>query len=893
MDRSDRPGGGVCILINKNIKYVEISTLCFSEYNTEVLGISILNGTKKVNFITFYRPPNNTYDNDSNLIKKLSEIILGLTNHSLIILGDLNLPKLWSNDYSKLNKIEEKYLNLFDSLNLNQLIDYSTMIKTRNINDVILVNNSNIVLKHWADQFEISDHKIINFKIDFCKNKKIQKTIYLYKKANYRNINAYLALMEWDLLFSGKKLEEMLEIYNKIILDSIELYIPKKNFGSKVGVKYPKKIRNISSKKKNAWKAYKNKEILKSEYKQISNSYKNLVNEFKMHNFKRKIKNENINSIYKLFKQSKHFMNDIPVIKKDDVEIIDAKQKANVFRETFSKNFGKSVVDFQHDFQNINLSLPIPFNIEPYIVEKILKNLVPKTTSCPDPGNFYFMKKCATPLAYPLSIIFKESLKSGIVPLIWKTAFIAPLFKNKGSRNIAENYRPVALTASSCRVLEKLILGYIKNYLKCNNIIAYEQFGFMPRKSCVLQLITTIKEWTTDLDKGNNIDVIYFDLEKAFDQVNHEILINKLTLVGINPLIIRWITNFLIRRNYFIKIDNQFSDSFTPLTGVPQGSVLGPILFAIYINDLVEQLPPNVESKLFADDLKIYKSVNSIAEQIELQNAIDSCLVWTQKNKMNFSSKKTFHLKLGKIKNSYTYKLYNETISSVSSIRDLGIIMDDKLNFREHIDKVVKLANIRQYNLFKLLPKKLENYYKILAYKTYVRPVLEYGTEVYNPYKIALKKKLEKPQRTFTKRLIGKNKNNEYTPYVRRLEMCKLDSTEVRRSKIDLITTFKIINNLYDVPSSHFFTPAIRHNRKHSRSVYVPHYPKLKKFQNFFSYRIINNWNNLPLKLNNHNLDEIFDYKKFTRYINMLPVDSIVLSPIFMYNRLSFINANS
>jgi len=213
--------------------------------------------------------------------------------------------------------------------------------------------------------------------------------------------------------------------------------------------------------------------------------------------------------------------------------------------------------------------------------------------------------------------------------------------------------------------------------------------------------------------------------------------------------------------------------------------------------------------------------------------------------------------------------------------------------FGDPIDKVVKLANIRQYNLFKLLPKKLENYYKILAYKTYVRPVLEYGTEVYNPYKIALKKKLEKPQRTFTKRLIGKNKNNEYTPYVRRLEMCKLDSTEVRRSKIDLITTFKIINNLYDVPSSHFFTPAIRHNRKHSRSVYVPHYPKLKKFQNFFSYRIINNWNNLPLKLNNHNLDEIFDYKKFTRYINMLPVDSIVLSPIFMYNRLSFINANS
>jgi hypothetical protein len=173
---------------------------------------------------------------------------------------------------------------------------------------------------------------------------------------------------------------------------------------------------------------------------------------------------------------------------------------------------------------------------------------------------------------------------------------------------------------------------------------------------------------------------------------------------------------------------------------------------------------------------------------------------------------------------------------------------------------------------------------KILAYKTYVRPILEYATEVYNPYKISLKKRMEKPQRTFTKK-ISKTIKKEKVEYIDRLKLCALDTLELRRSRTDLLTTFKIINQLYDLPPSNFFTPTIRPSRNQPNTLYIPHLPNLKKTRNFFSYRVLNRWNKLPKKVGKLDLHDIKDSELFANYLDKLPAASIVPDPAFDYIR--------
>ncbi len=235
-------------------------------------------------------------------------------------------------------------------------------------------------------------------------------------------------------------------------------------------------------------------------------------------------------------------------------------------------------------------------------------------------------------------MIFNKSLSDGIVPDDWKTSIISPIFKNKGDKKHACNYRPISLTSVVCKIYESLIRDKMMIHLTTNNLISDSQYGFRPGRSCAIQLLEVLDEWSTLLDSSNPVDTIYLDFSRAFDSVPHERLITKLFSLGIQGDLLQWIKCFLTGRTQCVRLNQCYSNLSEVISGVPQGSVLGPILFIVFINDLPEVVSGLV--KIFADDSKIYSAVGNEQQQFDLQDDLDKLCDWSKKWKLSFNASK-------------------------------------------------------------------------------------------------------------------------------------------------------------------------------------------------------------------------------------------------------------
>jgi len=241
-----------------------------------------------------------------------------------------------------------------------------------------------------------------------------------------------------------------------------------------------------------------------------------------------------------------------------------------------------------------------------HYVLKHLQGLKPDKSPGPDMIHPRVLKECAHQLAYPLFCLFRRSLDEGNIPKDWKSGNVIPVYK-KGSRTSVDNYRPVSLTSVICKVMEKLLRKPLLDHMFDNDFISDSQHGFIPGRSCTTQLLEVLDKWTDILDSGGALDVIYLDLAKAFDPVPHRRLLLKLQSYAINGTYLSWISSFLLVHCQRVMVSGTGSKWESVLSGVPQGSVLGPVLFVCYINDM-----PNTVSSfiyMYADDTKLGRRV--------------------------------------------------------------------------------------------------------------------------------------------------------------------------------------------------------------------------------------------------------------------------------------------
>ena len=250
-------------------------------------------------------------------------------------------------------------------------------------------------------------------------------------------------------------------------------------------------------------------------------------------------------------------------------------------------------------------------------IAKVLSKLKPDKSPGPDGLHPRFFKEMAEYMKVPLCIIFNLSLSRGVLPAKWKKARVSAIYK-KENKKVASNYRPVSLTSIICKVMETLIRDHIVDHMKTNNLFSDKQYGFISGRSTSLQLLTVLDIWTDALERGLTLDIIYMDFRKAFDVVPHRRLVGKLKSYGISKEITNWVVSFLSDRFQTVTVNGAESTERPVLSGIPQGSVLGPMLFVIYINDLPDSVLGDPLSFLFADDTKLFNTINCVDDCFKL-----------------------------------------------------------------------------------------------------------------------------------------------------------------------------------------------------------------------------------------------------------------------------------
>ena len=377
-------------------------------------------------------------------------------------------------------------------------------------------------------------------------------------------------------------------------------------------------------------------------------------------------------------------------------------------------------------------------------------------------------------------------------------------------------------------------------HLDSNNLITPLQHGFRKGRNCETQLITTAKDFTSTLNNKGQTDAILLDFSKAFDKVDHSILLTKAESLGIGKQMTKWIASFLRNRSQTILVDSAHSDPSPVLSGVPQGTVLGPLLFLIYINDIGNNLSPGTSLRLFADDSLLYRQIRSPEDQDTLQTDLNTLQTWEANNKMEFHPQKCQVMSItNKTKPlNHTYNIHDTPLQPTKTAKYLGITIDNKLTFNNHISEISSKASSTlafiSRNFYKCPIKTKQQ-----CIKTLVHPILNYGASIWDPHTQNNIHKLEKVNKRAARFVTG-NYTLEHGQTEKNLSLLNWPTLQEQRKHHKLTLMYKINNNIIHAP-----TEDLQPNPRKPLNFHVPQSSIDAHLHSFYP-STIRLWNQLP-----------------------------------------------
>ena len=771
------------------------------------------------------------------------------------------LQLIWKNLRMKnCNKNIEKFLNFCLSANLHQLVLGPT--RGDSVLDLVLVNDRNLIDDlQILEPFSTSDHNQIHISLHLSKNPVKPSTTYRdFYRANYLLIQEEVACINWDYDLSLRStLDEKVSYVYGILNRLIASYVPIRNHPSSKPIIFPsflKKMRRNLRKFYCRIKGYKSP-VLWNDYRIGLKQYREEVKKYlELKECECICRSRGKFWSYMRSKFNPRF--DIPALESDGELLFDDLDKAQFFNDYFCSVFEKdNGISPACDSMFNSVLSQIHFDIVD--VFDLLNKLPCRQSLTPDGVPEIFYKKLAVPMALPLFIIFSESLKCGKLPEIWKRSLVIPIFKS-GSKTKVENYRPISMTSVACRTLERLIKVRIMDYLEQNSILSNYQYGFRRGRSTLTQLLTSHDLWVKSIDNNEIIQLAYLDFKKAFDKVSHVKLFHVLRNTGISGNLLSWIFDFLVGRRQSVYLNGALSDSVVVASGVPQGSVLGPLLFNIFINDL-PSVVKHGHMYLFADDCKVFSSFSRSERNFNaFQKDLDNIFYWIDRMQLTISFSKCFTMTLNGSSNTDFFIGPHKIEHSVVT-RDLGLYIDEKLRFDSHCKIMTKKANSIVYYIFRTFKTRDTDFF-VKLFKCYVLPLLDYCSQIYSPRTLKDIKLIESVQKNFTKKLPNLQ-GKEYT-YLTRLKILNLDTLELRRLKFDLILLYKIIYGYTDLQPNSFFSFSTNPCGTRTNGLKINHvkFRSLLKGSFFFS-RVIKIWNSLP-----HSVVTAFDVHDFRHQLD-------------------------
>ena len=874
--RNSDPGRGVAVYthnsISKSVTQIDLDVK-FEE--TCLLEVRLRGGDTLL-FACCYRSPTKSpksESNNTNLNLLLRKIYASKYSHRCII-GDFNFRGInWSswttNDGSE--SIEAKFIDTVKDCFYHQHIYKPTRRRGNDMPsqlDLIFTDEEMQVtnVQHLAPLGK-SDHSVILF--DFCSyiDYSKPKDTYNYNKGDYEGMINELVGSGWcEEYVKGAKNrtveENWLLLKNKLI-NLRNKFVPLQKGSSKPrwkkgGVPINDITKNAIMEKRKAhrqWMAAshgKESHSKKSRYKKISNTVKKLLRRAKKM-FERGIALDAKRNPKKFWLHARSKLNTktgvAPLLENslDQSSLrYDDKSKADLLQKQFLSVFTKESADNVPQLSpRTMLSITELSILEKDVLSK-LQSINPYKSCGPDGVHSRLLRELAVQITGPVTALFNSSLQHGKVPDDWKKANISPIFK-KGSKNLPSNYRPISLTAVLCKLMESFLRDHVMKHLVDNNLLSRKQHGFISGRSTVTQLLKYLHKCAQSVATGKVVDAIYLDFEKAFDTVPHHRLLGKLKAYGINGCIFNWVSNYLINRTQVVAVNGAESNVGSVLSGVPQGTVLGPLLFVIYINDMLDSI--SSEGLLFADDTKVFHQICSKQDSLKLQSDIDKLEAWTKIWLLRFNADKCHVLTMGKFENilhTHRYKIGGKELEHVFEEKDLGVLVDSDLSFEEHITAKVKKAN-QITGLIRRSFTYLDGKSFVKLYTALVRPHLEYAQSVWSPQSKKLTDLIENVQIRATK-LVDHIGNLDYSE---RLQLLNLPTLAFRRLRGDLIEMYKHFAKYDREIVSESFQPKERLNRRHRLQV---HERKAKDGirgvqTNSFYYRIAKHWNNLPAEV--------------------------------------------
>ena len=809
--------------------------------------------------------------NDDNLHAMMRETAELTGYNSKIIAGDFNLNKIsWDPDpiipeSMGPESAEYKFTDCIRDTFFHQHITEPTRFRQGQqptLDDLIFTTDeADIENVTYDPSIGRSDHITLSCKIKTkLKTEASKRIIYKYDQGDYTKM-AEMLNIDWENELSDCTAQEAMDKFDNRYKAAEEECIPKTTIGGllkcrvkplwltnhahrKVKRKYSAWIRYLNTKDGRDYQAY----ITKRN--EATRATKDARKEFETSLAKECRKNAK--GVWKYIKSRKK-SSGIPNLKrKNNTFTSTAKEIAETLNEQYYSVFTKE------DTSNIPNIPPKPletmpleqFKVTEEDVLKGLRNLKTDKSTGIDGIHPRPLKELADVLAKPIHMIFKKSLETGQLPRNWLDAVVSPIFK-KGARNIAENYRPVSLLCIISKLLESIITPQIVNHIKINHLACRQQHGFSKGKSTTTNLLEALNIWSEALMHGIPVDLLFLDYSKAFDSVPHQRLIKQVESFGIHGSALAWIAAFLTDRRQQVRANGELSDFKPVLSGVPQGSILGPVLFTLYVNDI----PTEIETiiSMYADDTKIYNAITSESSITSLKSDLRKLESWAQIMQMKFHPAKCKVMHLGKHNTKETYQMRTEdgklhNLEETEIEKDLGVEVDNKLKFSPHVQTKVNKAN-KVLGCLKRTFKHLNKEVFTMLYKSLVRPHLEYASCIWSPHLKRDQDMIEKVQRRATK-LVPELKN---LPYISRLQELNLPTLKYRRRRADIIETYRIMTNQHTISGNCHcnLCPTKQLLELSSNTNTRGHRFKLKTQiatgvrKHFFSTRVTADWNNL------------------------------------------------